>query len=184
MSDITIKEVCSLRDEVFLRPNDATVMAKCAQIATDYALGLREIEDVQRTKTALWRLFNAMPRAKGKTAAIRRMQKQYPDVFADKDVAHGNTYITASVFLKPETTKVVVELYARNFVNGIKSTKEYDFTKHNDSERLCVFTHKQMDSYWVKEYDKSGKLIANTVRRPDRERIHIVDVKSKEKGSR
>ena len=182
MSDITIKEIISLKDEVFLRPNDTAVMAKCAQIATDYALGLREVEDAQRTKSALWKLFNSMPRTRGKTAAIRRMQKQYPDMFADKDVLHGNAYVTAYVSLKPETTKVVVKLYAGNLVNGVKSVKQYDFAKIKGNDRLCVFTYKQRDTYWVTEYDESGKLVANTVRRPDYRRVYIVD--SKAKGGR
>ena len=178
MSYITIKEISALKDEVFLRPNDATVMEKCAKLASDYADGFREIEDSRRAKSALWRLFNAMPRTKGKTAAIRRMQKQYPDMFADKTVSRGNAHMTAYVSLKPETTKVVVKLYAKNLVNGMKSVRQYDFTKIKGADRLCVFTYKQQDTYWVEEYDKSGKLVANTIRRPDYNRVRIVDPKA------
>ena len=184
MSDITMKEINSLKDEVFLRPKDANVIEKCSKIASDYADGLREIEDTKHTKSALWKLFNVMPRAKGKTAAIRRMQKQYPDMFADKDVSHGNAHMTAYVSLKPETTKVVVKLYAKNLVNGMKSVRQYDFTKIKGADRLCVFTYKQQDTYWVEEYDKSGKLVANTVRRPDYNRVRIVGAATKENGGR
>ena len=173
-----MKEICSLKDEIFLRPTDIAVMEKCSKLASDYADGLREIEDSHRAKSALWKLFNAMPRVKGRTAAVRRMQQQYPDMFADKTVSRGNVHMTAYVSLKPETTKVVVKLFAKNLVNGMKSVRQYDFTKIKGTDRLCVFTHKQQDTYWVEEYDKSGKLVANTIRRPDYNRVRIVDPKA------
>lgn len=179
-----MKEICSLKDEIFLRPNDIAVMEKCSKLASDYADGLREIEDSHRAKSALWKLFNAMPRTKGKTAAIRRMQQQYPDMFADKTVSRGNAHMTAYVSLKPETTTVVVKLYAKNLVNGIKALKQYDFSEIKGADRLCVFTYKQQDTYWVEEYDKSGKLVANTVRRPDYNRVRIVGATTKENGGR
>lgn len=172
MFEITLKEINDLKDEIVFRPNDETVIAKCEQLTADYSYGLREIDNEPVVKLALWKLFNAMPRVKLKAKAIKRMIELYPDIETDRIFMRYNLQgpkdiVTKHIILDDDAVKVVVKLFARNFINGPKSTKEYDVSK-DKKPRLCVFEHKITDSILIVQYDKHGKIISSNAHRPQR----------------
>lgn len=181
MFEIKLKEINVLRDEIVLRPDNVEVIKKCEKFIADYNDGFREVENTSAAKVALWKLIEDMPRVKGRTAAARRLQQKNPELYdMFGDMQRRSALVTEFVDLHCNTAKVVVELYARRLINGFKSVKEY---KIKDSDRTCVFTHKETDTFWIKEFDNKGNLIANTICRPRNMRCIIVDSKINEKNN-